>query len=40
MKSEINLLDKYPTTKRDLTKRANQRSIEDIQMARKFGKIF
>tara|TARA_Y200000002_G_C22677699_1_gene662791 strand:- start:299 stop:955 length:657 start_codon:yes stop_codon:yes gene_type:complete len=40
MKSEINLLDKYPTTKRDLTKRANQRSIEDIQIARKFGKDF
>lgn len=34
---EINLLEKYPKTKRNLNQRAEQRSKKDIAIAKKFG---
>jgi len=40
MKQEINLMEKYPVTKRDLSKRSEERSEEDIKIARKFDKDF
>ncbi len=33
---EINLLEKYPTTKRDVNKRKEQKDLEVIKIARKF----
>ncbi len=38
--AELNLLEKYPKAKRNLTERAERRTSEDIQIARKFGKEF
>jgi len=40
MGKEIDLLIKYPKSKRNLDQRANQKSQEDIAIARKFGKDF
>jgi len=37
---EIDLMKNYPKTKRDLTKRAEKKSPEDIAVARQFGKEF
>ena len=37
---EINLLANYPKSKRDLSKRASQKTKEDIAIARKFCKDF
>lgn len=37
---EIDLMRNYPKTKRDLTKRAEKKSLEDISIARQFGKEF
>ncbi len=37
---EIDLLKNYPTTKRDLKKRGNEKSEEDRTIARQFGKEF
>ena len=40
MGKEIDLLAKYPKTKRDLTKRLESKSDEVRSVARKFGKEF
>ena len=40
MIKEINLLKKYPKTKRDLTKRGNEKTEEDRIIARRFDKEF
>ena len=40
MIKEINLLKKYPKTKRDLSKRANEKTEEDRIIARRFDKEF
>ncbi len=40
MGKEINLLEKYPKTKRDITKRNFTKKIEDQKIARKFDKDF
>ena len=40
MGKEIDLLAKYPKTKRDLTKRLESKSEEVRSVARKFGKEF
>lgn len=37
---EIDLLENYPKTKRDLKQRANEKTEEDRNIARKFGKEF
>lgn len=37
---EIDLLENYPKTKRDLKQRANEKTQEDRNIARKFGKEF
>ncbi len=37
---EINLMEKYPKTKRDLNQRALERTSEDIKIAKEFGKEF
>lgn len=37
---EIDLLKNYPKTKRDLTQRLNEKTSEDREIARKFGKEF
>jgi len=37
---EINLLEKYPKINRDLTTRGNEKTEEDREIARKFGKDF
>ena len=40
MIKEINLLKKYPKTKRDLSKRSNEKTEEDRIIARRFDKEF
>ncbi len=40
MIKEINLLKKYPKTKRDLSKRGNEKTDEDRMIARRFDKEF
>ena len=40
MGKEIDLLASYPKSKRNLNKRATQKSEEDVVIARKFGKDF
>ena len=40
MIKEINLLKKYPKTKRDLSKRGNEKTEEDRKIARRFDKEF
>jgi ubiquinone/menaquinone biosynthesis C-methylase UbiE len=40
MGKEIDLLEKYPKSKRDLKTRAEQKSEEDRSIARRFGKDF
>jgi SAM-dependent methyltransferase len=40
MGKEINLLENYPKTKRDINSRKNLKTEEDRQIARKFGKDF
>ena len=40
MIKEINLLKKYPKTKRDLSKRGNEKTEEDRIIARRFDKEF
>ena len=40
MGKEIDLLANYPKSKRNLDKRATQKSEEDVVIARKFGKDF
>jgi|TARA_A100001388_G_C28688347_1_gene460019 SAM-dependent methyltransferase len=40
MGQEINLLKNYPTTKRDTSSRANEKTEKDRIIARKFGKEF
>ncbi len=40
MGTEINLMANYPQTKRDLTKRVEEKSEEDRRIARQFGKEF
>ena len=37
---EIDLLAKYPKPKRDISKRANSKTLQQQQLARKFGKDF
>ena len=37
---EINLLKKYPKTKRNLKKRTEEKSSDVIKIARKFGRDF
>lgn len=37
---EINLMEKYPKTKRNLDQRAAERTAEDIAIAKRFGKEF
>ena len=37
---EINLLEKYPKSKRDISKRENSKTQEQQLIARKFGKEF
>ena len=40
MRKEINLLSNYPTSKRDISKRGDQKTENDRAVARKFGKDF
>ena len=40
MGKEINLLSNYPRSKRDISKRENQKTEEDRAIGRKFGKEF
>jgi len=40
MGKEINLLENYPKTKRDVKERGNTKTEEDRKIARKFGKEF
>ena len=40
MGKEINLLENYPKSKRNLDERENQKLKEDVDIARKFGKDF
>ena len=40
MGNEINLLENYPKSKRNLDERENQKLKEAIDLARKFGKDF
>ena len=40
MGKEIDLLRNYPKSKRDLTKRVQEKTIEDRNLARQFGKEF
>ena len=40
MGKEINLLENYPKSKRNLSKRALEKSEEDRKIARKFGRDF
>ena len=40
MGKEINLLENYPKSKRNLDERENQKLKEDVDLARKFGKDF
>ena len=40
MGKEIDLLINYPKPKRNLDKRASEKSKDDISIARKFGKEF
>ena len=37
---EVNLLKNYPKTKRNVSGRANSKTVEDCQIAQKFGKDF
>ena len=37
---EIDLMTNYPKTKRDLSKRIEEKTKEDRELARKFGKEF
>lgn len=40
MKKEINLLDTHPKTVRDYDKRASEKTLEVIRIAKQFGKGF
>lgn len=40
MGKEIDLMENYPKSKRDLTKRLEEKTPQDRQLARKFGKEF
>ena len=40
MGREIDLLENYPKTKRDVTQRGNEKTDEDRKTARKFGEEF
>lgn len=40
MGDEINLMKNYPKSKRDITKRINEKTQKDKDLARKFGKAF
>ena len=40
MGKEINLLKNYPKSKRDLNKRLENKTKENIELARSFGKEF